>query len=203
MAVCPHCKAPTAQPGSFCVSCGKPMPSEGAAGRRLFRFHQIAASQPGRSPLQQRLDRFVTTAYRTLLFAGILQLVLGSAASAVGLIAPPDVRGFEIISAVIAFNGGAFLGLAWWSQTRPFSATLTGLALFLATWVLDMSADPTMALRTVLIKLVIALFLARAVFAASKHRTLSQLSGSQPGSPDTGSAAQPSTHTSHHQRAAA
>ncbi len=171
-ATCPHCQASNEHSGAFCTTCGKAMPSAAPAGPRVLGTHDLAASQAGRSLQIDQLTRHIRTGYRTLLAVGILQLLMGAVILALASAAPPDVQGLGLVAAFVAGIGVVFLGLAFWAKKSPLPATVTGLVLFLSGWLIDAAADPSLALRGVVIKLVIAVFLARAVSAAVKHRAL-------------------------------
>ncbi len=171
-AACPHCRAANEHAGAFCTVCGKAMPSAEPGGPRVLGTHDLASSNAGRSLQMDHLARHIRTGYRTLLFVGILQIVLGAVVAVLAMIAPPEVQGLGLIATFVAGIGAVFLALSFWARHDPLPATVTGLTLFLSSWLLDIIGDPSMALRGAIIKLAIALFLGRAVAAAVKHRAL-------------------------------
>ncbi len=172
MAVCPHCHAPTAQPGSFCVSCGKAMPSENPTGPRILGTHDLASSHAGRSLQMDHLDRHIRTGYGTLLGVSILQLSVALLWLLLAAFGPGEPAHLYNRAAFVGGIGSIFCILAFWSKRSPLPATVIGLVLFLSSWVFDIRADPNVAIQNIVIKIAIAIFLFRAVAAAIKHRAL-------------------------------
>lgn len=192
-ATCPHCHAAHENAASFCTACGKAMPSAETGGPRVLGTHDLASSHAGRSLQMDHLNRHIRTGYRTLMVVGILQIVLGGVVAVVAMLAPPEVQGLGMIATFVGGIGAVFLALSFWARRDPLPATVTGLTLFLSSWLLDIIGDPSMALRGAVIKVAIALFLARAVAAAVKHRALKrQIDHEQAGADQTRTAASPS-----------
>jgi hypothetical protein len=183
---CPHCGVANPDNSGFCASCGKALPSPSAAGPRVLGASDFAGSRAGQELQAQDLQKKMKTAFSILLTLGILQLVLGGAALAIGIALrgsntqPATTPGGQTLDAtaligigvVVGALGFLFLGLAIWARFAPFPAAIVGLVLYCSIWLLDIVMDPSMALRGIIIKILIIAALAKAVSAGAQYRAL-------------------------------
>jgi cytochrome b561 len=184
MMTCPHCSATNPPNSSFCVSCGKALPSVDDVGPRLVTGAATAVSRTGRSLQVDQLAKQCRKAYGTLLAVGILQAVFGTVI-VFGMVrsggpTPPtgqlegEAAPVGVLVASVYGIAVVFCGLAFWARRSPLPAAVVGLVVYITVHLLDAVADPTALLRGILMKAIIVLVLAKAISAGARHRALSR-----------------------------
>jgi hypothetical protein len=171
---CPHCGVMTAPDAQFCPSCGKAV-RVGPQATRLVDGETLASSHAGQALQSEALLKQMKSAFGALLAVAILQTL----AAAVVVIAAMNIRDAsqpEMVAAavVVSIIALGFYGLAIWARFAPFPAAITGLCILLTLWALDAMLDPTSLVRGLIIKIIIIIFLVRAIKAGATHRRLSK-----------------------------
>lgn len=97
---------------------------------------------------------------RTALFVTAGLLFVGELISVVlaGLTLTPLLIGIALI------ESGIFVGLAFWTKTRPYTAIIVGLVIFVGLWILAIIASGFMgAIGGIIVRLIIISYLTRAL----------------------------------------
>jgi hypothetical protein len=121
------------------------------------------------SPQQARARREVVW---TLFGIAALQFLCGLAVLAVApdliLGGPVPPQALRTIAVVVIGIALAYTGLGLWAIYQPLPAAGTGLALYLVVFLLDILANPEMAMRGIIIKIAIIAALIKAIQSAAK-----------------------------------
>ena len=122
--------------------------------------HEIADYYEGMKKLE--LDGYQTgiKKARNALFVTAALLLVGEIISAAssGLPVTPLLIGIVVIEV------GAFVGLAFWTKTKPFTAIITGLILFVLLWVVAVVyVSPDAAYKGIIIRIIIIVNLVTAI----------------------------------------
>ncbi len=105
------------------------------------------------------------------MFATAALLLIGEiiAATSSGVGFPP------VLIAVIVAEVGIFIGLAFWTKTKPYSAIITGLILFILMWIatIFINEDGGQSIyRGIVVKALIIYFLVSAIKPAKAWQDL-------------------------------
>lgn len=168
---CPHCGAMYEPDESFCSKCGKAV-TGAVSGPRIIGSSGLAGSQVGKELQSQELKKSMNKAFVTLLVVGILQLIIGVVVAALGGLGPGTSG--TIAAAMVIGIGVVFLGMAVWARWQPMAAAITGLSVYVLLWIVDIIADPAMAVRGIIMKIVIIGALISAIKAGAQYRKLKQ-----------------------------
>jgi hypothetical protein len=177
---CPHCNALGQNPGGFCTSCGKALPTAAGSGPRVLGKNEIGSSGAART---LRSDELVTQAKKAagaLLAVAIMQAAFGTISvlalngQLAGRQLPPTVYAFIYGVAVI------FLALYFWARKSPLPAAIVGLVVFITIHLLDAIADPASLAQGIIFKIIIIVVLARAIQSGLLYRKISAEQGVQP-----------------------
>src|SRR5882724_2828592 len=114
---CPHCAVSNTDGSSFCVSCGKAVPSAARTGPRVLGGQDLAASTAGQSVQLDDLARQIKPAVKTLFWVGLLHAVFGGIIAVVGLVNKGAHSANAIMAGVfLAVIGGGFLAMSHWAR---------------------------------------------------------------------------------------
>ncbi len=166
---CPHCGVMVEAGTAFCGTCGKAV-AAGSSGPRIVDSSNLAGSQVGQELQSQELKKTMNKAFVTLLVVGILQLIIGGIVVATGGLGAGAAGAFA--AALVVGVGVVFLGMAVWARWQPMAAAITGLSVYVLLWIVDLVADPMMAARGVIMKIIIIGALVSAIKAGAQHRKL-------------------------------
>lgn len=153
---CSYCRTEMGIEQNFCVNCGYPekgSPAEqsGFHARRVMNLRTNA--QAAKSIRSARNSLYVISAI-TLLFGLVYFFSYDDSATL-------------IASAILAL---IYLGLGFWSQTRPLVALILGLLVFLTTNVINASVSPETLYKGILLKVFILVYLGKGINATLKLR---------------------------------
>ena len=171
---CPHCQAANSPSASFCVSCGKALPTLSAGGPRLVT--DIGASSAARGLISDELQKQTKKAATCLMWVAIIQTVLGGFLLLALSNAPADQLAVDVgvLSVVLIGIAVAFWVLYFWARRSPLPAAIVGLVLFITLHVLDALADPTALARGWLVKIIVIVVLSKAISAGLKYKRLKE-----------------------------
>lgn len=97
---------------------------------------------------------------RTALFVTAGLLLLGEILTA----SMTGVEWTPLMIGIVAIEVGIFVALALWTKTKPYSAIITGLVLFILYWIASIAINGAeAAYKGVIIKIVIIVYLAQAI----------------------------------------
>jgi uncharacterized Zn finger protein (UPF0148 family) len=193
---CPKCSAPLSAGATFCAKCGFRIEATAAdrrdIGARIGLKHQKQAHQ-------QRMRSGRTT----ILVVAILTLIAAVAVYFIGTsaldkamqevdsvrhdedidpaaIAEADAenqKAERLVMLIAGLNillGVIYLGLWVWAKARPLPATISALILFATVWVASAALDPAELIRGIIVKIVILVFLIKAVDSARKFQRMQE-----------------------------
>jgi hypothetical protein len=140
---------------SFCDSCGYPF-----QGTREQQDTYIANRTVKEIDLAD-LNKKVKTACNSLYWiAGIICL-----SSILGFFTLEDENEIVIFLVTTVILVGAFLALAVWSKTKPATALISGLSLYVIIQVLNMIGEPSSIARGIIFKVLIIGYLIKGIMA--------------------------------------
>jgi hypothetical protein len=139
---------------------------------------ETPAPQPNEQPETIFEDVLDTSAYdkkvrsaRTAIFvvAGI-QLAFGIYVAFTG---NEELRNIQIGIAVVI--SAMFFGLGLWSKSKPFTAIITALSLYVGLLVLDAIYEPSSLVKGVILKILIIGYLAKGIGAAKSAQDIKNI----------------------------
>lgn len=180
--ICPHCSAPNAAPGKFCVACGRALPSAVKLAPRVIsgKSKDFAESSAGQAMQMDELGKQARSASQILMVLGTLSGIFGGMLFLLSLsMNPADDREIgpglmKITGVTLLVLSAIYFSLAFWAKKSPLPASITGLVLYTSLAVVDLVAAPTVAAPGIIVKIIIIAALAKAVTAGVKHRELSR-----------------------------
>ncbi len=181
---CPHCSAAAVAGAAFCSHCGLALPSAVPTGPRVVDARgATAATAAGRKLQGDELLATAKRAARSLLSVGIVNLAF-AALNVYTMGQFPRLQHspyFLALTGSQAVGGGIYIGLYFWANVHPLSATIAGLAVYVLKWAVDLglaahyhvgsAAGGTVANYQV-VRLFMVIYLVRGIGAAVKHRRL-------------------------------
>lgn len=178
--ICPHCSAPNANPGKFCASCGRALPSPVKVAPRVIsgKAKVFAQSEAGQAMQIDELAKQAKSASQILIVLGALSCTFGLLLTLVGLAADSNPREgeptpqFTIVGITLLVFSAIYFSLGAWAKSSPLPATITGLVLYTSFAVVDLISAPVAATPSLVVKVIIIAALARSVSAGVKHREL-------------------------------
>ena len=157
---CPNCATEINGNPEFCVQCGFPVNGTERKQSKFYAEQAMTRSKVKQAPKQIRQAR------NTLFIVGALQLAFGL----VLFFMNDDVA--ELLAGGIIFL--IFLGLGFWSQSKPQVAILLGLLVYLSLIILSAIIDPSTLARGVIVKVVIIIFLGKGLNSARELKKQQQ-----------------------------
>ena len=150
------CCTNTYQPvDTFCTNCGYPLQGNEDAQRNHIANRSIKEVD------LIELDKKVKAASQSLYWiAGIMGF-----SSLIGyftLAENDDITVFLITTVILV---GAFLAFAVWSKTKPVTALISGLSLYIIVQLLNLMVDPTSILKGIIFKILIIGYLVKGIMA--------------------------------------
>ncbi len=140
---------------SFCNSCGFPL-----LGSKEQQDAHIANRVVKEIDLID-LNKKVDTACQSLYWiTGIITL-----STIIGYFALPEEGDLFVFLITSTIMIGAFLALAVWSKSKPATALISGLSLYVIIQVLNMIGDPSSIVRGIIFKVLIIGYLIKGIMA--------------------------------------
>lgn len=140
---------------TFCMTCGYPLQGSEDAQRNHIANRTIKEVD------LIELDKKVKAASQSLYWiAGIIEF-----SSLIGyftLAESDDLTVFLITTVILV---GAFLAFAVWSKTKPVTALISGLSLYIIVQLLNLIVDPTTILKGIIFKILIIGYLVKGIMA--------------------------------------
>jgi hypothetical protein len=167
-APCLHCGHSNTQGSAFCGSCGKALPTPGAA-PRIVEDSQFAATHVGQSMQLELLAKQARSASVCLLLVACVQALI---AVVVGMLLMEEAG--PIVAVILGGIAAVFFGLFAWSLRNPLPACVCGLVIYVSLHALNALADPTTIAEGIIWKVLIISVLAKGISAGIKHRELSR-----------------------------
>lgn len=191
---CPKCGVLTGEGEQFCAACGYALSTPTAEGDRIKE--SIGArlqKQSIRGKIKSGRTTIMVCAVLFTLGTGIIYVINTSAIAAEERKILPYKGNPEFDQAAVRnaedqldaargqalalTAGNGFMALTcyvlwWWAKSRPLPATLGALILFLAVQLLNAAFDPATLIQGWLVKIIILIYLAKAVDAAQKFQKL-------------------------------
>lgn len=172
---CPHCGASVSPELAFCEQCGKALPT--ASDRpRIVEGASFAATAVGQKLQADELRRKAKSSSGALLavaiFAtlgcGLVYMVLQDAFD------DPEVGGAaKAMMAAQVVLTVAYYGLYIWSRTNPLPAAIIGLVVYLSLMAVNaIIFGPQTLAEGIIVKVIIVVFLLKAIQAGVQHREL-------------------------------
>jgi drug/metabolite transporter (DMT)-like permease len=181
---CPHCGDQNSSGGAFCQSCGKALPSAIPQGPRVVGGKEFASTSAGQKLQAEELHKQASRASRTFLYIGTILTILGIFFLYVSMSVPPGRQvQSPYIYWVYLFGGVLFLGVGFWARINPLPATIVGFVAYLAAtgfYILrDVQTGHTEVIgQTLIIRLIVAFALLKAVGAGIRYRKLMEAQSS-------------------------
>lgn len=97
---------------------------------------------------------------RTALFVTAALLLLGEILT----VSMSGLQWTPLMIGIVAIEVGIFIGLAFWTKTKPYSAIITGLILFVLYWIAAIVINGgEAAYKGIIVKVIIIVYLAQAI----------------------------------------
>ncbi|MEO7311252.1 MAG: hypothetical protein ABIX01_12695 [Chitinophagaceae bacterium] len=112
-------------------------------------------------------DKSIKNARIALFVVGGVQLIAGIV---VGSIQGGDIAMYSIIVAVVV--AAIFIGLGFWTKSKPYTAILIGLILYVALVLLDVVIDPSSIGKGIILKVLVIVYLAKSLGDAKEAQEM-------------------------------
>ncbi len=182
---CPHCSADAVAGAGFCGSCGMALPALSPTGPRVVDARRGVAQTSAGAKL--RADELLATAKRaarSLRSIGIVNLAFAGINVYLMTQNPRLMHSTFLVAmtASMALAGGIYIGLYFWANVHPLSATIVGLVVYLLKWGGDVAINQWLARGTnasasgtyYFARVLMIVYLIRGIMAALQHRKLEQ-----------------------------
>jgi hypothetical protein len=176
---CPHCNALGQNPGGFCTSCGKALPTAASSGPRVLGNKDLGSSGAARTLRTDELKAQARKAAGALMAVAVVFAIYGTL---FGLGGAQLAGGQHFLSADVILNyvvAALFLGLFFWARKSPLPAAIVGLVIFLTLQLYMATLDPILLTRGIIFKIVIIVVLIQAIQAGILSRKIEQEQRSQ------------------------
>ncbi|HLP86191.1 MAG TPA: zinc ribbon domain-containing protein [Phycisphaerales bacterium] len=171
---CPHCGTGNLESAEYCDSCGRAIRVKNTV-PRVATGATFAATSAGRSLQSEELEKKAKSASTTLFVVAVLQTLGAVLFFVLGATGPAaDKLAMQIGGGIMLVVACGFYGLGFWARKQPLPAAIVGTGILLCLWTLDIVMDPASALKGIIIKVIILIFLIRAIQAGFQHRKLKQ-----------------------------
>ena len=115
-------------------------------------------------------DKKVKSAQTTIFIVAGIQLVFGLFVAFTG---NDDIMAIQIGVAVVI--AAIFFGLGMWCKSKPFTAIIIALSLYVGLWILDAVYDPTNLVKGILVKVFIVIYLVKGISAAKAAQDIKNM----------------------------
>ncbi|TKC04596.1 hypothetical protein FA048_19225 [Pedobacter polaris] len=153
--LCACCANTFAQNDSYCISCGYPL--QGTNEQQENHIANRAVKEIDLIDLNKKVETACNSLYW---IAGIIGV-----SSIIGYFTLTDEDDVLIFLITTVIMVGAFLALAVWSKTKPTTALISGLSLYVIIQLLNLIADPSSIIRGIIFKIIIIVYLIKGVMA--------------------------------------
>lgn len=161
---CPHCHNQVPEADTFCQQCGYPVRG---TEEQINEFnYQIGYKQmqldDSHTGVRKGRNSLYVVAGIFALYGLIYYAMNDQAQDAIALLVT------NIVLAVV------FLMLGYWSMKKPIAALISGLSLFVAIHLLNAIVDPMTLVQGILIKVLVIVYLVRALQSAFEAQKISK-----------------------------
>lgn len=157
-ATCAVCNKQVNSEDSFCESCGYPL-----KGTEQEQNYFIATRGNKEIDLEEA-NKKIASAGKALYWVAGLTLVAGLAYFFI-----LKVVAVLIVNIILA---GIYLGLGFWSKSKPLAAIISGLSLYVLTYILNGIVDPITLAQGIIIKIVMVGLLIKGIKSALEAEKL-------------------------------
>ena len=106
---------------------------------------------------------------RTALFVTAVLLLIGEVLS----VSMAGLEWTPLLVGIVAVEVGIFVALAFWTKTKPYTAIVVGLIIFILYWILGIALNgPEAAFKGIIVKVIIIVNLAQAIKPAKAWQDL-------------------------------
>ena len=97
---------------------------------------------------------------RTALFVTAALLLIGEVIS----VSMSGLEWTPLLIGIVAIEVGIFIALGFWTKTKPYSAIIIGLIVFILYWILTIVVNgPEAAIKGIIVKIIIIVYLVQAI----------------------------------------
>ncbi|RZL47198.1 MAG: hypothetical protein EOP00_12665 [Pedobacter sp.] len=153
--LCACCANTYAPVDAFCITCGYPL-----QGTSEQQENHIANRSVKEIDLID-LNKKVESACNSLYWIGGV-MALSGIIGYFTLTEEDDIFVFLVTNVILI---GAFFAFAVWSKTKPVTALISGLALYIIIQLLNLIVDPTTIIRGIIFKIIIIGYLVKGIMA--------------------------------------
>ena len=141
----------------FCPQCGYPLQGtieerEQFMNNRNYKHYEL-----------HEMNRKIKSGTTTMYVLAVLSLIIGAVYYGV----TSEVKNSMAVLITYLVLAALYVGLAVWSKKQPLPAMISGLALYIIVQLLGMIDDPTSIVKGIIFKIVITVYLVKAVRSAA------------------------------------
>lgn len=112
-------------------------------------------------------DKGIKNARNALFVVAALQIIFGII---MGVAQGGDEAVYVMVVACVI--GAIFFGLGLWTKSKPYTAILTGLILFIVLHTIEAIADPASIMRGIILKVLVIVYLAKSLGDAKEAQQM-------------------------------